>query len=364
VRSLLIASTAAFAGGVAVVGVQYGLGEVSAGYPPLVQALLCGPEGKRPAAALGLAEQGGTTLPVVEVAAGTSLECHLEAPGADYAIWSVVGPRFGTRSGPLDPAMPCQTPEDFAAQNTAQLRLSACQRVRFAHPGSYTVLVTVMVRGHPFVDRTMLSVRVAPAKAEPPSPPPTQTSVPVSIRIIPALRLPERNIETQRTAELSASFKEHGILPQSRNFTRTAYRLAADEEFVSTDFRARSAANASAVQLAYVPRMRAITASFTLRSGPIIDRWTGWVSGTVVIRVRRSQKAQQIALSEVTVDVPGRVSVTLPDDVETDGARIVLRPPDTENGIEVAPDGSARFDHALVTARFVEDSLLLEATPN
>src|SRR3954447_18313617 len=80
-QSVISATVAAFSGGVAVFAVQYGLSQVSAGYPPLVQALLCGPQGEKAAATLTLAEESGAILPMVYIAAGVGLECHLEAPG-------------------------------------------------------------------------------------------------------------------------------------------------------------------------------------------------------------------------------------------------------------------------------------------
>ena len=356
-RSLAIASAAAFAGGVAVVAVQYGLSEMSAGYPPLVQALLCAPEGEQPAANLALAEQGGATVPVIQVAAGTSFECRIEAPGADYATWSLVGPRFGIRSGPLDSSLACQSPEDFAGQSTARLRLSACQRARLDDPGLYLVLVTVMGRGHPSVDRALLAIRVP----EPPPPPPPTDAAPRRLRLTARLDLPERIEEVQRTAELSASFSEHGVLPQSRDFLRTIYRLSPEEEYVSASFRARSASNASAVRLAYAPRSRSVTASFTLRSGPVFDRWRGWVSGTAVVHVRRRQDAGDVTLPEVELDVPGRATLPLPEGLEAQRARILLQAPGTEANA-LASDGVMRIDGATITGRIAGGTLVLEAT--
>src|SRR5262249_37546932 len=158
-----------------------------------------------------------------------------------------VGPKSGTRSGPLDAALDCQSPEDFATQSTERLKLAACQRVRLDEPGLYLVSVTVMVRGHPSVDRATLAIRVPPADAPAPEP-----ALP-SMRLIVSLALPAREVEMERRAELSDTFSEHGLLPQRRSFVRTVYQLAAGEEFVSATFRARSADNASAVQVAYVP---------------------------------------------------------------------------------------------------------------
>ena len=455
--SLMNASIAAFAGGTAVVAVQYGLGQMSAGYPPLVEALLCAPAGGQSTASTLLIEQSGGLVPVTEVAAGTNLECQLDAPGADYATWTVVGPKSGTRSGPLDASVPCQSPEDFAAQSTARLKLSACQRARFDLPGLYVVSATVAVRGVAALDKAMLAIRVVPAtgpappasraeiaesnpgtapapvappaasapeitaapEAAPPAvalselvspqgaplgeaasaaqpaadaatagdadeegdrlaetaragkpaaataagmPEPVGEAAPSPIRLTTTLNLAARQVEVEHTAELSESFSEHGLLPQSQDFTRVVHKLASGDEFVSATFRARSAANASAVQVSYVPQSRSVTANFTLRSGPIIDRWRGWVTGTVVLRVRHRQEAREIALPESSLEVPGSVTLRLPRGISTDGARILLRRADTGSEAELAPGGSAKLDQVTVAARIQRGTLVLESS--
>jgi len=294
---------------------------------------------------------------LIEVPIATNFECRIEAPGADYATWSLVGPRFGVRSGPLDSGLPCQSPEDFAGQSTARLRLSACQRARLDGPGLYLVLVTVMGRGHPSVDRALLAVRV-PA---PPPALPSASAAPRQVRLTARLELPERMEDVQRTAELSASFSEHGLLPQSRDFVRTVYRLPPEEEYVSASFRARSASNASSVRLEFAPRSRSVTASFTLRSGPVFDRWRGWVSGTAVVRVRRRQHAGDVTLPEVELDVPGRATLPLPEGLDAENARILLRRTSTEAQVALAFGAAARFEGATITGRIADGALVLEA---
>lgn len=353
-RSLVIATVAAFAGGVAAVGVQYGLGAVSAGYPPVVQALVCAPAGESPHGRLSF-ESDGATAPVLEIPLGATLECRVEAPGADHATWSVIGPNSGIRAGPLNSALPCQSPEDFAAQNTDDLQLSACQRATFPRPGLHRIAVTVMVRGHPAVDRAAVALRVLPETEAAGATPAT--------RLIATLSLPARRVEIERTAELSANFAEHGLWPESRDFTRTAYKLAAGEEFVSATFRANGAANASPVKLEYVPATRAVIARFTLRSGPMIDRWRGWISGTVAVRVRREDKAHELALPEATLPVPGRVTLALPEGEAFGDARITLKRPETSGTAEIKLGGSARLDNAVISARLADGALLLEAAP-
>lgn len=238
-RSLGIASAAAFAGGVAVVGVQFGLNLVSAGYPPIVHALLCEAEGEKAVANFALADEGNAMVPTVEFPSGTSITCRFDAPSADYATWRVIGPTGGIRSGPIDTALGCQSTEDFAGQDPASLRLSSCLRMRAERPGLYLLSVTVMLRGQQYVDRARMAIRVTSPPAEP-----AQATAPRSERLIATLRLPAMETEQIQTADLSASFAEHGLLPQSRAFERVVHRLAPGEVFVSASFQARSAANA------------------------------------------------------------------------------------------------------------------------
>ena len=138
-------------------------------------------------------------------------------------------------------------------------------------------------------------------------------------------------------------------------------RLDENEEFVSAEFRARSASQASDVRLSYVPTSRSVVASFTLRSGPIIDRWRGWISGSVAVRVRRTEGAREVALPEAGLPVPGSVSLPLPDGIEAAGAEIVLHRPETGQAATLAPGGSTVLDRARVTARLDGNALVLDA---
>jgi hypothetical protein len=358
VRALGIATAAAFAGGVAVVGVQYVVGLMSARYPPIVQALLCSPEDGEMAGEVTVAADGGAMLPVAEIHAGGTLLCRLDAPSADYAAWNIIGPLTGSRSGPLDSVLPCQSPEDFATQNAASLRLSSCQTMKADRPGLYILSVAVMVRGQPAVDRARMIVRVLPARAGPVEPTDAARRLPITL----ALRLPAMEAEETREADLSATFGEHGLVPQSRSFQRTVYRLAEGESFVSAEFRARSASNASAVRIAYAPQSRAVTASFTLRSGTIFDRWRGWITGSVAVRVRLQQAGRDIALPDAELVVPGRVEVALPAGLDVAGARLLLRGPDQQTPVEVTLGGDARIDSARVTATIRDNVLVLDVT--
>ncbi|MEO3475838.1 hypothetical protein AAFN86_28565 [Roseomonas sp. CAU 1739] len=355
-RALGVASAAAFAGGVAVVGVQYALGVVSAGYPPVLHALTCTADGHETAGSISLVADGAGMIPVIDVPSPGTVTCRIDAPGADYATWSALGPVTGIRSGPLDASLPCQSPEDFADQDPSTLRLSTCQRMRAERPGTYLLSVTVMLRGLHTSDRARLILRVGEPVAAPAPPAATQ-----GWRLSVALLLPAMETGQTREADLSASFGEHGLMPQSRAFERTVYRLAPEEEFVQANFHARSAANASAVRLAYVPQTRAVTAGFTLRSGSLIDRWRGWISGTVSIRVRRRDAAREIRLPDADLSVPGQARLALPEGVDAATARIVVQRPETATRIELRPGGAASLDGDRIIARMEDGALILEA---
>jgi hypothetical protein len=186
---------------------------------------------------------------------------------------------------------------------------------------------------------------------------------PQAARLAATLRFPAQRRQLTQEADLSASFREHGLLPESRSFSRTVYRLAPEEQFISASFQARSAANASPVTLAYAPDTRAVTARFTLRSGPIVDRWSGWVSGTVVIQLVREDPAREIALPEASLGVPGRVSIALPERVEGADLRILLKRPESGSTIELAPGAAGMLDAVRMAARIEGDSLVIEAAP-
>lgn len=88
-----------------------------------------------------------------------------------------------------------------------------------------------------------------PAILAPETPPPSATAARRTMRLAPALDLPERTGEVGRTAQLSASFSEHGLFTQSRDFVRTAYQPATCKKVCAASFRARSVVNASALRL-------------------------------------------------------------------------------------------------------------------
>ena len=66
-------------------------------------------------------------------------------------------------------------------------------------------------------------------------------------------------------------------------------------------------------------------------------------------------------MPEATLDVPGRASLPLPDDLRVEDARLRLRQPDNDDAVDLPLGGKARVGPVTVTARIEEGALLLEA---
>jgi hypothetical protein len=356
-----------------VVGAQTLISLAGAHYPPLVQGLHCNfvrPGGQAEgdgateadlgdAGALPAADaQAGRIVPTVT--AGDDMDCRLDAPGADYAAWAVTGrvPQF--RAGPLNPDMPCQDGQAFAAQNPDTLRLSMCQRFRLTQPGLYTLVAKVTARGSNMIDRGQMSFLVQPATPQPPPAP----EPPIATRLKATLILPAQQVTQTRTVPVSEALSEHGLLPTSRDFVRTVYRLAPSETYVGSSFQAISASNASNTRVYYAPDRSAVMISFTLRSGPLVDKWRGWLSGNVVVRVGVMEDAQNVVLPDIDLKLPGQTELDLPDTVPVarlDGATLKLTRSETGSTGEETLGGSVTLDDVRITSKVEGDKLMLEA---
>jgi hypothetical protein len=347
-RSVGVATAGAFAGGVLVVGLQIAFSMVSARYPPIVQSVSCevaAPDG--PPAALSEA--------MSEVATGAVVSCRIDAPGADYAAWSLTGPALQVRSGSLDADMDCQSEKDFGGQSADALRVSGCQSFTLANPGQHRLVVKVMARGLATVDRAELLLR---ARTPPPPPP----AGPASLVLRPTLLLPAVTAEQERRIAVSETLREHKLWPTNRDYSRVVYRLAAEETHVASSIQVSSAESASGMRVAYVAVSRAVALSFRLRSGPLIDPWRGWLSGTVLVQVKREEPAAEGAMAEQELPLPGLVSVPLPPEVQGRTPSAV-RLAGAAGSVEVAPGGAATLGGMTVAARLDGKALVIEATP-
>lgn len=367
IRSTIIATAGAFLGGVAVIGAQYAFLAVSAGYPPFVQSIRCEtpaqtalPEAEAPGLAMfgagtmvsGMPQDAGPLM-LPSVMAGTVVSCTVDAPGADYAAWTLSGPRPEYRAGPLDADADCQGREAFTSQGAQGLRVSTCQSYAFAAPGLYLLSVKVMSRGAPAVDRGNVAMLV---RAPPPPPPAAQ-------RIIATIVTTPHTAMQERRQAISQSLSEHGFLPTDRGYARVVYRLAEGERFVEASFVPRSAAHASAVRIGLDPNGSTVTARFSLRSGPLIDRYRAWVNGDAVVRVEVSDPAQELELPEADLPVPGRVVIPLPDNIAGAAvARLRLRRPDTETHGDAPLGQVLHLGDTEVTSRITEAGLELGAS--
>lgn len=367
-RSTVVATVGAFIGGVAVIGAQYLVLAISAGYPPFVQSIRCQidgdprglPEAEAPGVAMfgagamvsGVPENPGPLM-LPSVYAGTAVSCTLDAPGADYAAWTLNGPRPEYRAGPLDNDAGCQGREAFTSQGAQGLRVSACQTYLLATPGLHMLTVKVMSRGSAAVDRSQLSVLVR-------VPPPP---VPAAQRVQATVVTTQHTAEFERRATISQTLSEHGVLPTDRSYSRVVYRLAPGERFIDARFEPRSAAHASAVHVGLDPGGTTVRARFSLRSGPFIDRYRAWLNGDVVVRVEVSQPGQAVELPEADLPVPGKVVVPLPEGLA--GAAVTqvrLRRPDTGAQSEAPLGGTVSLGGASISVRMAEDGLELEAS--
>jgi hypothetical protein len=376
-RNVLIGTLAAFAGGAGVVGFQTLFALASARYPPIIQGLHCnftrqpteandtagseidsGDSNDEAAPPDAMDAQPGRLLPAVT--AGNDINCYLDAPGADYAAWVIAGRRLQFRSGPLDLALPCQDGQAFSNQSPDNLRLSACQTFRLTEQGEYSLVAKVLARGFGGVDREQINFMV---RRKPPVSP-AALEPPVSTRLKAALVLPGQEVTLTHKVAISESLSAHGLLPTSREYGWVAYRLAPDETYVSSRFQANSASNASRMRASYQPTSRSVGISFTLRSGPFIDRWRGWISGAVVVQVRRLEKAETIDLPDIDLHVPGQAVVALPDAASAErlrGASIQLQRTESGHSAAARLDQAVALDNADIVARADGGQLVIDA---
>lgn len=368
-RSTVIATLGAFLGGVAVIGAQYVMLTISAGYPPFVQSVRCElpgqagglPESEVPAVAVfgagavtaGLPDNVGPQM-LPSVVAGATVSCTVDAPGADYAAWTLGGPRPEYRAGPLDPDAACQAGEAFRRQDARGLMVATCQTFSLAVPGLHVLSVKVMSRGIPTVDRGQLTILVRPA------PPPAPAAQRIRVTVVTA---PNTSV-VERRESIAQSQAEHGVLPTDRSYTRVVYRLAPAERFLDAHFEPRSAAHASAVRIALDPGGSTVTARFSLRSGPFVDRYRGWVNGDAVVRVEASVPGTETDLPEADLPVPGRVTLPLPADLAAAAiTRLRVLRPDAGTRAEGLPGAPIVLDGAVLTARSTAEGLEIEAAP-
>jgi hypothetical protein len=383
-RAIAVGSAAAFMGGVLVVGLQSVLSVVSARYSPIVQGLHC--NFSRPAGPatgdlrIEEAELGESSAELVQnesatgrllptVSTGDDIVCRIDAPGADYAAWAEAGRVLHYRSGPIDAGRDCQDGEAFAAQSRDSPRLSMCQRFRLTDPGVHTLVVKVMARGIASIDRAQLQflARTPPASLPTPPPPPLETRLQAKLLLAP------RVVTQDKRFPVAELLNEHGLLPTDRDYSFVVYRLAPGEQHVSAVFQAASASNASNTRVAYQPNTRAVTmsftlrsTSFTLRSGPFVDRWRGRLSGNVVVKLTREEAGQSLGLPDIALHLPGQSSVPLGKTLSPEalaGARLQLTRSETGSTAETGLGVPLNLDDLEISTRIDDGNLIVDAKP-
>jgi hypothetical protein len=103
-----------------------------------------------------------------------------------------------------------------------------------------------------------------------------------------------------------------------------------------------------------------------LRSGPFVDRWRGWLSGTVVVRVRSASKGRDVELPDIALRLPGRSEVALPEDVAADNfteATLRLVRSETKTTIDTKLGVPALLDDVEITSRIEDGKLIVDAKP-
>ena len=117
------------------------------------------------------------------------------------------------------------------------------------------------------------------------------------------------------------------------------------------------------MRTAYQPAQRAVTVAFSLRSGPLYDRWRGWISGSVVVRLGRDAPSRELPLPDAALPIPGQATIPLPPEALEAGERFTLRLARPDGAaVEVAPGGTALLDGARIALRLQGKGLVLEAT--
>jgi hypothetical protein len=104
--------------------------------------------------------------------------------------------------------------------------------------------------------------------------------------------------------------------------------------------------------------------SFTLRSGPFIDRWRGWISGNVVIKLRRQEPAKSVDLPDVDSRIDSQVALPLPATLspeQLEGAKLQLTRSETGKTVELEPGDTATLDDVDVAARIDTSTVIVTA---
>ena len=191
---------------------------------------------------------------------------------------------------------------------------------------------------------------------------PPLTAGPVRLRA--TLLTAARSVTLERRVMVQELLTDHGLLPTTHAYMRTVYRLGTGESFGGVSFQASNSNHASGVAMAYQPVPRAVTLSFSLRSGSFINPWPGSLSGVALVRLRRDEPKQEIELPDIALSLPGQASVKLAEPLaHRPQLAVRMRDPASGEVVEV-PVGSTGvlYGHVL-SLRFEGMTLMVTAKP-
>ena len=116
--------------------------------------------------------------------------------------------------------------------------------------------------------------------------------------------------------------------------------------------------------MAYQPVPRAVTLSFSLRSGSFINPWPGSLSGVALVRVRRDEPKQEIELPDIALSLPGQASLKLAEPL-THRPQLAVRMRDPASGevVEVPVGSTGVLDGHVLSIRFDGMTLMVTAQP-
>jgi hypothetical protein len=200
----------------------------------------------------------------------------------------------------------------------------------------------------------------APPNAEAAVPPP----IAGPMRLHATLLVPARSVALERRVPVQDALTDHGLFPTTHAYMQTVYRLGTGESFGGGSFQTSSSEHASGLAMAYQPGARAVTLSFSLRSGPFIDPWPGSLSGVALVRVRRDEPKQVIELTDIALPLPGQAGMKVPEPLARRPQLVVrLRDPASGELADIPAGGTGVLSGHALSVGLEGTTLMVRATP-
>lgn len=169
----------------------------------------------------------------------------------------------------------------------------------YAVPGEYQVTLAAIGRNTHSASRAVTVVG---------APPGGDASIGAPLEVTIEASPTSDTLRRRVTFDLADTKSDHPSLTaaSTRQFTRD---FAAPAGYVFTDWRfvEHSANRAGELQLAPTPDGGTLQARYSLTSGPVLDQWRGWISGTIEAEVEKADAPRVLELaSGLTLDREGR----------------------------------------------------------